>query len=139
MNEAPSIFWFRRDLRLADNPSLLAAIDVGVSDQVLPLFIVDPNLVSGAGLPRLAYLAQSLCALDESLGGNLHVIAREPREVLSQIVNALGTSEVQVTEDFAPFGIARDSDVEASGVKLLRAGSPYAISPGRVRKNDGTN
>lgn len=139
MTDAPSIFWFRRDLRLTDNPALLAAIDDGVSSQVLPLFIVDPNLVSGAGLPRLGYLAQSLRALDESLGGNLHVIAGEPRKVLSQIVKAYDTTEVHVTGDFAPFGSARDADVEASGLKLIRTGSPYAISPGRVRKNDGTN
>ncbi len=139
MPDAPSIFWFRRDLRLADNPALLAAVDDGVDRQVLPLFIVDPKLFSGAGTHRLAYLAQSLRALDETLGGNLHVIAGEPRTVLSQIINAHGATEVHITEDFAPFGLARDADVEASGVKLIRAGSPYAISPGRVRKSDGTN
>ena len=34
-----SIFWFRRDLRLADNPALLAAI--AESDEIVPVFIMD--------------------------------------------------------------------------------------------------
>ncbi|MFZ9226676.1 MAG: deoxyribodipyrimidine photo-lyase, partial [Candidatus Nanopelagicaceae bacterium] len=34
-----AIFWFRRDLRLADNPALLAAFDE--ADEVIPLFIMD--------------------------------------------------------------------------------------------------
>ncbi|MBB1034349.1 deoxyribodipyrimidine photo-lyase, partial [Dietzia sp. CQ4] len=35
-----SILWFRRDLRLADHPALLAAVDS--SDEVLPVFVRDP-------------------------------------------------------------------------------------------------
>ena len=34
-----SIMWFRRDLRIGDNPALLAAIES--SEQVIPLFILD--------------------------------------------------------------------------------------------------
>ena len=33
-----AIFWFRRDLRLADNPALLAAFDE--ADEVIPLCII---------------------------------------------------------------------------------------------------
>lgn len=35
-----AILWFRRDLRLADHPALLVAIDS--ADEVLPLFVRDP-------------------------------------------------------------------------------------------------
>ncbi len=41
-----------------------------------------------------------------------------------------------------PYGSARDTAVqnalEAIGVRLVRTGSPYAIAPGRVTKQDGT-
>ena len=63
--------WFRRDLRLADNPALLAAIEN--SDEIVPLFILDPKLIKEAGSKRLAYLGNSLRALDESQIGRAHV------------------------------------------------------------------
>jgi deoxyribodipyrimidine photo-lyase len=36
-----SIIWFRRDLRISDNPALLAAISE--SDEIVPVFILDPS------------------------------------------------------------------------------------------------
>ncbi len=36
--------WFRRDLRLADNPALLAAGADGA--EVVPVFVVDPAFAS---------------------------------------------------------------------------------------------
>ena len=53
-----SIMWFRRDLRISDNPALNAAIEsahVG-GGSVVPVFILDPALIGGAGSKRLAYL-----------------------------------------------------------------------------------
>ena len=41
-----SVMWFRRDLRLADNPALLEACSDG---EVLPLFVLDPKLWGPAG------------------------------------------------------------------------------------------
>jgi deoxyribodipyrimidine photo-lyase len=48
-------------------------------------------------------------------------------------------SAVHITADFAPYGRRRDADVaEALGdVPLESTGSPYAVSPGRIRKPDG--
>ena len=39
-----SVLWFRRDLRLADNPALLAAADAAGAGGVLPLFVLDDAL-----------------------------------------------------------------------------------------------
>jgi len=39
-----SVMWFRRDLRLADNPALLAALAGAADNQVVPLFVLDPAL-----------------------------------------------------------------------------------------------
>jgi len=50
-----AIFWVRRDLRLADNPALLAAFDE--CDEVIPLFIMDDEIAKRAGEHRNAYLA----------------------------------------------------------------------------------
>ena len=132
-----ALFWFRRDLRLADNPALLAALDEG--DEVLTLFILDLDIAARAGQYRNSYLADSLRKLDESLGGRLAVIAGDPTIVLADVIKRYGISSVHVAEEFAPYGLARDARVEASGIELQKTGSIYAVSPGRVRKPDGGN
>ncbi len=132
-----ALFWFRRDLRLADNPALLAALDEG--DEVLALFILDLDIAARAGQYRNSYLADSLRKLDESLVGRLAVIAGDPTIVLADVIKRYGISSVHVAEEFAPYGLARDARVEASGIELQKTGSIYAVSPGRVRKPDGGN
>jgi deoxyribodipyrimidine photo-lyase len=68
-----SILWFRRDLRISDHPALNAAADEAKKNGgvVVPVFILDKALIGGAGSKRLAYLGDSLRALDKSLGGYL--------------------------------------------------------------------
>lgn len=129
-----SIFWFRRDLRLRDNPALLAAI--AESDEIIPLFILDLEIANRAGELRRGYLAQSLRALDASLANNLHVIAGDPVQILNRLMQSNGASSVYVTAEYAPYGVARDLKVENSGIALIRTESGYAIPPGRVLKAD---
>lgn len=132
-----AIFWFRRDLRLSDNPALLAAIEAG--DEIVPVFILDPALIKQAGTKRLAYLGSSLRALDESLGNRLHVMVGDQVEVLNELMKRYNATSVHISEEFEPYGAKRDARVEAAGIALTRTGSPYAVSPGRVRKpSDGT-
>jgi deoxyribodipyrimidine photo-lyase len=62
-----SIVWFRNDLRLGDNPALLAALDSGRS--VLPVYVLDEE-TDGVRTPGAAsrwWLHHSLRSLDASL------------------------------------------------------------------------
>jgi deoxyribodipyrimidine photo-lyase len=61
--------WFRRDLRLADNPALLSAVAAAAGTAVVPLFVLDPTLWHPAGPSRRAYLAASLADLGSRVGG----------------------------------------------------------------------
>jgi deoxyribodipyrimidine photo-lyase len=134
-----TIMWFRRDLRLSDHPALNAAITAAGGDEIVPVFIIDPALNARSGAKRLAYMVQSLRALDESLGNRLHVKIGKQEEVLRELMDRYGATEVHISEDFEPYGVARDARIEAAGIKLVRTGSPYAVAPGRVRKpSDGT-
>jgi deoxyribodipyrimidine photo-lyase len=66
MTLAPTILWFRKDLRLKDNSALKAAIEAGAP--VIPLFIWSPD-ESGAWAPGAAskwWLHQALKSLSES-------------------------------------------------------------------------
>jgi deoxyribodipyrimidine photo-lyase len=135
-----SVLWFRRDLRLGDNPALLAARDAA-GDGVLPLFVLDDALRRPSGAPRLAFLYRSLRALDDALGGRLVVLRGKPENVLPRVAREVGAGSVHVAADFGPYGRERDERVSAAlpdGVELVRTGSPYAVAPGRVRKDDGT-
>ncbi|MDP1877898.1 MAG: deoxyribodipyrimidine photo-lyase [Actinomycetota bacterium] len=139
----PSVMWFRRDLRLRDNPALLAAVASAREDgdgRVVPLFVVDPALWLPSGPVRLEYLLASLGALDESLSGALLLQHGDPVEVLPEVVRAAGASSVHVSGDFAPYGTSRDAAVAHAldTVPLIATGSPYAVAPGRIRKPDDT-
>lgn len=137
----PTIHWFRRDLRLADNPALLAAVEEAraLDDEVVPLFVVDPSLWRSAGSPRLAYLARSLRALEEATDGRLVLRHGQPEQVVPEVVRAVQAPSVHVTAATEPYGRRRDDGVERSlGVPLVRTGSPYAVAPGRLTTQGGT-
>ncbi|MGH8861579.1 MAG: cryptochrome/photolyase family protein [Jatrophihabitantaceae bacterium] len=133
------VLWLRRDLRLGDHPALRAA---AASGPVVALFVLDPALLDPAGAPRVAFLHRTLRDLDARLrgrGGALLVRRGDPVEVVAQVVAECDASSVHVSADFGPYGARRDAAVErALGVPLVRTGSPYAVSPGRVLKGDGT-
>jgi deoxyribodipyrimidine photo-lyase len=127
-----SIIWFRRDLRINDHPALLAAIES--SEQVIPLFILDKKQISEAGEKLLAYMGQSLRALDESLGNRLHIVEGDQVKVLKELIAQHGVGDVHISAEYERYGAERDARVEAAGIKLVRTGSPYAVAPGRVLK-----
>ena len=127
-----SIIWFRRDLRISDNPALLAAIEAG--EEIVPVFILDAKLINATGNKRLAYLGQSLRSLDQSLSNSLHVMVGDQVEVLKELMARYNATSVHISTEYEPYGAARDARVEAAGIPLVRTGSPYAVAPGRVLK-----
>lgn len=133
------LWWVRRDLRLADNPALVEAADAGA---VLPVFVVDPELWDSSGEPRRAFLAGALAELDRACGGHLVVRRGEPAAELAAVGGEVGAPLVTATADSGPYGRRRDEAVgaalDAAGIELRFAGSPYAVEPGRVRKADGS-
>jgi deoxyribodipyrimidine photo-lyase len=122
-----------------DNPALNEA---SASGEVLPVFVLDPTLWESAGPVRRAYLVNSLGKLNESLDGTLVIRHGNPTTVIPQLAAEFQTGSVHIAADFGPYGSTRDSGVEralaADGRVLVRTGSPYAVSPSRVTKNDGT-
>lgn len=135
--------WFRRDLRLLDNPALLEAVSASREARdgsVIPCFVIDPRLWDAAGAPRRAYLSASLTALRASLDGALLVRHGDPTRVLPTLARETGATSVHAAWDFGRYGRERDEAVAAAlgDIPLARIGSPYAVAPGRVTKDDGT-
>ncbi|VXB67767.1 deoxyribodipyrimidine photo-lyase [Aeromicrobium sp. 9AM] len=135
-----SVMWFRRDLRLGDNPAILEAEAAG-PDGVVPLFVLDDRLWTEGATTRTAYLARLLADFSERIGG-LHVVHGDPVDEVVRVARRAGASTVHVAADFGPYGSRRDRRVEEALAKheisLVRTGSPYAVAPGRVTKGDGT-
>ncbi len=133
-----SLLWLRRDLRLADHPALLAARDA--ADEVVPVFVLDDVLRGPAGPNRLAFLYRALRDLTERTGGALRVVHGSPATTIARLAQECGATSVHISSDHGPYGRRRDAAVsEALGeIPLVTTGSPYGVTPGTIRKGDGT-
>ncbi len=134
------IFWFRRDLRVRDQPALAAAAARG---PVVPVFVMDDTLRRPAGANRLAFMLDTLADLDEaSLGGNLVVRNGRPADVLGDIAEETGATAIYATDDHGPYGRRRDDEVgdtlSARGLEVHYVDSNYAVAPDNVKTGSGT-
>ena len=134
---SPTIWWIRRDLRLADNPALASA----ASGEVIPLFVLDPALLGPAGHPRVAFLHGCLAELTDATDGALVVRQGDPATVVPQIAKDTGAGRVVIAADAGPYGRRRDAAVaaqlQALDVPLEQADSPYAVAPGQLHTAAG--
>ena len=111
--QVPDVVWFRRDLRLRDNPAWAAAVHGG--RPLIALFVLDPTLVATAGDLRRRLLFAHLAELDRSLaelGGRLRVEEGDPSEVVPRLAGAGG--RVFVNGDTTPYARRRDDIVAAA-------------------------
>jgi len=111
------VWWIRRDLRLADNQALNAALANG--DAVLPLFILDQNLLASphVGSKRLSFLYGGLNELDQALrrrGSRLVLGQGRPVEQLAKFVAETDASLIIAERDFSPYALRRDGAISQS-------------------------
>ncbi len=110
-----SILWFRRDLRLADNPALAAALEEG---PVIPVYVHSPE-DEGDWAPGGAqrwWLHESLTALSRSLEDRRSrlVIRRGPAaEVIPTLAAETGAVAVHWNRLYEPDLVARDKDLKS--------------------------
>jgi len=93
---APTIVWFRQDLRLLDNPALSAAVAEG--RPVLPLYVLpDQNAdwaMGGASRWWLHHSLTSLAATLESKGARLVLRRGDPARVVADVAAECGAASV---------------------------------------------
>jgi deoxyribodipyrimidine photo-lyase len=127
-----SVFWFRRDARLDDNPGLVAAVGEG---PVVPLFVIDPALFDRVSEPRRDLLIAGLAALDAELAGRHHGRLRvefgDPAEVVPRVAEESSAESVHVSEEFTPYGRRRDRLV-GEKARLTTHPGVYVHPPGSV-------
>ena len=116
-----ALVWFRRDLRLADNAALYAALKS--SPKVWCAFVFDTEILDA--LPsrrdrRVEFIRESLVELNETLithGGGLIVVHGRAREEIPRLATTLRVRAVYANHDYEPQAVARDDAV----ARALRA------------------
>ncbi|KAM6970397.1 cryptochrome circadian regulator 5 [Aplochiton taeniatus] len=108
------IHWFRKGLRLHDNPALVAAFRD--CTEIYPVFVLDPccpyNAI--AGINRWRFLVGALKDLNRSLrnlNSRLFVVKGKPDEVLPQLFIKWKVTKLTYEYDTEPYGQARDKEV----------------------------
>jgi deoxyribodipyrimidine photo-lyase len=136
-----SVLVFTRDLRVADNPALSAAI--AGSSAIVPLFVLDDDVLVGrfgGHVNRLALLLESLADLDASLrarGGAL-VIRRGPWvQTVIQIALAAGAGTIHLADDVSGYASARLTRLRqaaaSSRMTILTHPGVTVVPPGALR------
>jgi deoxyribodipyrimidine photo-lyase len=106
MTDEISLFWFRQDLRIADNPGLFEAAQHGA---VLPVYVLDTNELSKMGSASQWWLHHSLNALNESLDNTLNVYVGSSKNILLEILQKNAIQAVYWNRCYEPWRIASDS------------------------------
>jgi deoxyribodipyrimidine photo-lyase len=131
------VVWLRRDLRRSDLPTLACAADAG---PVTVAFVIDPALwTPSAATPRRRWLAATLLSLRETYEGRLTLRTGHPAVAVPALAREVRAHAVHISTETEPEGAARDRRLEEAlgDVRLVRTGSPYAVTPGGVRKPNG--
>lgn len=140
----PEVIWFRRDLRMTDNPALAAA--AAAPGGVVAVFCFEPGLATGRhGSPnRNAYLLASLRELDESLkaaGSRLHFRHGGPAREVPKLAAEIGAAKVHVNRDHTVHSRRRDQAVEAAlgddGRELVGHSGLTCAEPAQIVTGDG--
>jgi deoxyribodipyrimidine photo-lyase len=131
--------WFRRDLRLDDNPAWAEA--TSRHDEVVALFVLEPRLLASAGDKRRDQLLGHLGALHEELrerGGGLTVRTGPAVDALPRAVADANASAVYLNADVSPFSVERDAAVlDALAVPVEAFHGLTVHEPGRVLTQAG--
>lgn len=140
---APTIVWFRRDLRLADNPALEAAVKAGGA--VIPLYLLDetPGL-RAPGAASLWWLDKSLASLAadlETAGSRLILRRGVAAEIVAQLARETGAAAVVWNALFDPGYLERDKalaeTLKAHGIEPRRFNGGHLVNPDDVQTKAG--
>ncbi|MCY4152338.1 MAG: deoxyribodipyrimidine photo-lyase [Aestuariivita sp.] len=138
---APIIVWFRRDLRLGDNPALMTACEL--QQPVIPVFVLDEVFEQLGAAPKwrlglaLNYFGERL----EQEGSRL--VLRRGKALLELLALAAETGARQIfwSRAYDPDSITRDTEVKtilsSKDIEARSFGSHLLFEPWAVATKNG--
>lgn len=145
MSAAPSIVWFRDDLRVADHPALHAAVERG--EPIVAVYVLDeesPGIrpLGGAARWWLHHSLESLAADLRDRGVRL-VLRRGPAgRAIRSLVDEVGAGAVFWNRRYG--GAERDvdtalkSELSDAGLEVQSFGASLLFEPWTIRTGSGT-
>ena len=139
-----ALFWHRRDLRINDNKGLFEALKQ--NEIVHPIFIFDKSILDK--LPnndqRILFIYQEIESLKKSyqnIGSDLWVYYGEPSEIIPKIVQELKCSSVYFNNDYEPYALQRDQEIQVSlnkiKIEFIGKKDHVIFEKNEVLKDDG--
>jgi deoxyribodipyrimidine photo-lyase len=130
--------WFRRDLRLSDNPAWASAS--ARATRLTALYVMDPVLLATAGGHRRNLHLAHLLALDQQLrarGGRLLVRRGDPVQVVPAVCQQLAATALWANADVTPYARRRDDAVSRRVGTVQWSWGSLAHPPGSVLAASG--
>ena len=114
MSSSRSLLWFRKGLRVHDNPALASACEG--ADALQPVFVLDPWFLcpDRVGANRLRFLLESLDDLDANLrarGSSLLILHGDPTRVIPAALEEWRCDRLCYERDTEPYALKRDAAV----------------------------
>lgn len=139
MSAAPTILWFRQDLRIADQAALAAASSAG---PCLPVYVLDDDAPGPwrTGAASRWWLHHSLASLDNQLrrlGGRLLLLRGESVQLIKQLAADTGARQVHALRHVEPWA-RKQQDQLASALDLQLHDGTLLAPIGQVATGSGT-
>jgi deoxyribodipyrimidine photo-lyase len=142
-DDRPVIVWFRRDLRLADNPALHLAAASG--RPVIPLYILDEtDGVRAPGAAGLWWLDKALKALIEALherGATLILRRGEAAKIVRETAKNAGAAAVYWNRLYDPGQVDRDkalkTALQSDGLEVKSCNASLLLEPWEIETKTG--
>ena len=136
-----TLVWFRRDLRVADNPALAEATKKG---EVLPVFVMEEAEQSGETHPLGGasrwWLHHSLDALKKEMP-ELVLMRGSARHLIPDIAEKAGVDAVYWNRCYEPHAIERDTDIKSAlkdeGLEVKSFKASLLFEPWEIETKSG--
>lgn len=147
------MIWFRKGLRIHDNPALDRARRE--ARHLFPVFVLDPRYLdpdpsafspgsARSGLNRIRFLMESLGDLDSSLrrlGSRLLILRGDPAKVICRLLKDWEIGKLCYEFDTEPYSQERDNQVKEfaslSGIEVFSPVSHTLFNPADIIEKNG--
>jgi deoxyribodipyrimidine photo-lyase len=141
MMNKKTLFWFRQDLRLSDNPGLYEAV---LNGSVLAIYILDEekNKDVEMGAASMWWLHHSLTKLARSLDNKLNFYKGDAKEVILKLIKEYAIDQAYWSRCYEPARLKQDAEIKDllthAGIDCQDFNASLLWEPELVLKSDKT-